>query len=350
MRSSHLRHPTLRVVAAGTVMCGAAALGVVTPASAATHVANNNAGFVVVYDNNIENIETPTESGCPGNWYDLLTYMQAQTYAPDIFLMQQVSDSSQASQIATTLRVDFGLAYDYVIAKNQPATQNSTCDESVSGSIIPEKATQTNAIFYRHDRFTIADGGADLARWWSLAKDNNGNCSDSTQDRAYNVKVRLHDTINGHDITVASQHWPTANAGGGTACSDENIAKTLNQMTAGNFGGALRVFGGDFNINDLQADNTTKRTWFATATTDYKDAINSYCNGSNSCQLSNWTGSGSKQRIDMIMAQAYNNGASKPQMTNQHTVTFDEARSASHDLTSNDYSVHRAVRTYIYYP
>ena len=65
-----------------------------TPAA----VGNQDPTFLQVYGNNVENLETPSEY-CKGDWKDLVHFMKLQKYAPDLFLVQQVSGRAQLNEL-----------------------------------------------------------------------------------------------------------------------------------------------------------------------------------------------------------------------------------------------------------
>jgi hypothetical protein len=226
-----------------------------------------------------------------------------------------------------------------------------------------EKHTQTNAVFFRTGRFDALASDT----WWSLAdRDANGSCTTSTQDRALNLRVKLHDKISNKDVTVQSVHWPTTASGGGSACADENIDKTVDMSTSGGtFGGNLRIIGMDANATDLTTPGSTSstfRSWYKKvngqitgSSYKYRDAIYSACGGSKSCLINNWTNT-SPRRIDYLLANKYTGllGGAMPTMTNGHTVTYNEGDAADLAVTGADrddldYSQHRAVWAYINY-
>jgi hypothetical protein len=350
----------IRALAAGAL--GTTALLAPGSAHAAPtySVVNNNTGFINVYVNNVENLETAGESACPGDWQDLIYYMKLQHYSPDVFIVQQIANVDQARTLRDRLTSELSGIYDFVIAKNYPESQSSHC---ITASGVNEKRTQTNAIFYRTGRFDVAVGPD---TWWSLADpDDNGHCQLSDQDRALNVRVKLHDKVANKDVTVQSVHWPTSTSGGGNGCADENIDKTVDMATSGSFGGNLRIVGMDANVTDLSTPGSTSSSfhnWYKKvngqivgSTYQYRDAIYSACGGSKSCLINNWTNN-SPRRIDYLLANKYTGitGGVMPAVTNGHTVTFNEGDAADNTVTGSDredldYSEHRAVWAYVNY-
>ena len=109
-------------------------------------VGNQDPTFLQVYDNNVENLETPTEY-CKGDWQDLVYFMKLQKYAPDLFLVQQVSGRAQLNELTEFMTRNLPGRYKGVIARRKPQPFDSPCNAP--------KARQTNAIVFRVGRFDV---------------------------------------------------------------------------------------------------------------------------------------------------------------------------------------------------
>jgi hypothetical protein len=340
-------------------------LSVVPPSHAAVvPVANNDPSFVVVVDNNIENIETPADSKCPGNWADFVRYLALQPYAPDILTFQQVENNTQAKAIATALQAAFAhtqVTYDYVVALSTPRANGGQC---VNAAGVNEKPTQTNAIFFRSDRFTKTSA----IHWQSFysPKRDGTDCTnadpvnDPDQDRAMNVKALLHDNIANRDVAVASIHYNVDAWGGGVHCSNENATETKRQLSVNAYGqAALRIWGGDTNVTPVDPDTGATRAWYSTAVSGYGDAC-----GTGPCNHVTTRGAdgGTPRRIDFLMTARVSGGVTSPaSMPLTDTVTFSEVRPGLTDTDCEalgiepgaqgclDYSDHMAVRAYVKY-
>lgn len=304
--------------------------------------ANNNPAFVQVYDNNVENLPT-VGLACPGDWQDLVYYLERAPLKPDIFTIQQISDRAQLNSYLDRLSDDLGENYAGVIADATPKRMNSPCGAP--------KRHQTNAVIFRTARFTNRGLGS---RTWQAQSDESGSCANNDQARTKAVKVRLHDKIANKDLTVASVHWPTA-ASGGPPCAVSNARETAAEMTEDGYGGRLLIAGGDLNITDLGGG--TFRTWYRDLNGDlggrygYRDAGYAGCSGSKACLAGNWTAGGDR-RIDFVFARRPAGGL--PGVTGFHTITFNEGDAADRAETGTDradrnYSDHRAVMARIHY-
>ena len=330
------------VTAVGAVLAGPAD-GSPAPTAAAAAVANNDPSFVQVYDNNLENLPT-VDLACPGDWQDLVYYLQRAPLKPDIFTVQQISDQTQLNSYVSRLSNDLGEAYAGVIADPSPAAMNSPCG--------PPKDHQTNAVIYRKARFTDFGLGS---KTWQAQSDESGSCANNDQARTVAVKVKLHDKIANKDLTVASVHWPTAASGGGVDCSESNAREVAAELTEDGYGGSLLIFAGDHNVTDVN-DSGSFRPWYTLLNGDlggslgYRDAAYTACGGSKSCLADNWTIAGSR-RIDFLFARK---PGGLPVVDHFHTITFDEGDAADQaatgsDRTDRDYSDHRAVMARVHY-
>jgi hypothetical protein len=298
------------------------------PKEAAGAVANQDPAFLQVYDNNIENLETPAEF-CKGDWQDLVHFMKLQKYAPDLFLVQQVSGRAQLNELTDFMSRNLPGRYRGVIARRSPQPFNSPCKAP--------KARQTNAIVFRVGRFSVQPGSKLAFR----SKRRVGNrCVPEKLDRSENVLVKLTDKTNGQTVVAGSIHWPTG-ARGGPACANNNARQAARRMAAAGPAG-LRIFGGDANI--------TPGPWkqLITGPFGYGDA----CGGDSGCPAENWTVPGGQRRIDFLFSRHEPANAAAV-VTDFKTVTFEAANAAAQQVTGGDdpagYSDHRALAARIHY-
>ena len=205
-----------------------------TPAASPAAVANQDPTFLQVYDNNVENLETPTEY-CKGDWQDLVYLMKLQKYAPDLFLVQQVSGRAQLNELTESMTRNLPGRYKGVIARRKPQPFDSPCNAP--------KARQTNAIVFRVKRFDVQP---DSKLAFRSTRRVGNDCVPDTLDRSENVLVRLTDKTNGQTVVAGSIHWPTG-ARGGPACANNNARQAAKRMAAAGPAG-LRILGGDANI------------------------------------------------------------------------------------------------------
>jgi hypothetical protein len=336
MRRFCLVLPLLAGVLAGPVSAA--------PRAAAVTHTTSSAAYLSVWDNNVENLETPNATGkssCRGDWHNLMHYMSTRKVLPDLFLVQQVT-ADVLKTLTAQMQKTLGVSYSYVLPRLPKKDQGTPC---------PAKKRQINGLIYRTARFgVVADRSFQMYR-----ADSNGNCALHTrpseklyQDRSYTAEIQLTDKVANKKLTVESMHWPLKSG----SCAQQNARRMLSKMTSGSYGGALHLFGGDTNYSDLK-DPSSKtsghRAWWKTVTSGYKDAIESLCAADKhyptpACTEANWTISKS-HRIDFVFAGLA--GKRKPKMSAQHTVTFAEADPSS--KTTTKYSDHRAVRAYVYY-
>lgn len=307
---------------------------------------NDNPAFIQVYVNNIENLKLAGEQ-CPGNWTDLVYYMKTIEPSPDLFLVQQISDTAQLDVLVSRMTEDLPGIFHGVIADADPWTQQSPCG--------PEKAKQTNAIIYREGRFAPV---GDKHVWQSWAH-KNGECVRNNQARTRNVMIKLHDKIADRDVTVASIHWSTFQGDGpDPACAEKNVLEADEKLKKAGFGGDLVIFGGDFNEPDRQADGDP-RPWYAAANGDdggelnYRDPIYYKCQSGKlqTCLDDNWT-IGGERRIDMLFAQ--DKHGCRARTARAHTITYAEGDAAAEQFTGDgdpalNYSEHRGIRAEFYY-
>lgn len=332
---------------AAFAMGAAPTAGAAPPAGAA----NNDPSFLQVAVNNVENLPT-VGLQCPGDWQDLVYYLDQQQYRPDVFLIQQISGKAQLDDYVARLSSQFGEQYKAVIAEESPAAMNSPCGAP--------KDHQTNAVVYRPARFTLVSDPDSSSKRWQAQNDFGSGCTNNNQARTKAVKVRLHDKIANRDVTAASTHWPTVSHGG-APCTESNAREAATEVREDGYGGDLIIFGGDTNSTGV-ASGGAYRPWYASLNGDlggtygYRDAVYAGCAASGGpvadCLAGNWTLDGTSRRIDFLFAQR--GSGSMPAVTDSHTVTFNEGDAADNAATGTDrgdmsYSDHRALRARVHY-
>lgn len=317
-----LRRGLVGVAVAATA--GTAAVVWAPTAAQAAGAVNTSPGHLVVWNNNIENM-VPTSCGM--DFSRLLTYMRAQPKSPDIFTVQQISNTAQLTALTTRMTTELPGTYAGVIAIGNPGVINV----SYTGECSRPKRQQTNAVIYRTDRFTYEAA----TRWRSDAPDNwdagTGGCKNlddppagQSQDRVENVAVRLNDRVAGQDVSVASVHWPTGRWHG-PDCADENMAEANDAVDR--LGGTLKIVAGDM--------NTTKGTrgwWNDAIDLGFRDPIAETCPASGCPDSTSTVGT---HRIDFMLVKSGHG--------------FSGARTISESMTGGKYSDHRALTAYVNY-
>src|SRR4051812_24568924 len=87
---------------------------------------NKHPGFIQVYDGNVENLETPAEF-CKGDWQDLVYFMKVRRYAPDLFIVQQISGRRQLDELIGFMNRNLPGSFKGVIARRDPRPFDSPC-------------------------------------------------------------------------------------------------------------------------------------------------------------------------------------------------------------------------------
>lgn len=300
----------------------AAALWAPTSAQAVGRV-NSSPDHLVVYNDNLENL---LPAACGNDFTKLFDHIKGQRRSPDIFVVQQISNTGQLNALIKRMNELPG-TYAGVIAIDQPGVINV----DYTGRCSKPKRQQTNAVIYRTDRFTYEAA----TRWRSDAPDNwakgTGGCKNlddpprgQSQDRVENVAVRLHDRVARQDVTVASIHWPTS-TWHGPDCADENIEEANDAVDR--LGGTLKIVAGDA--------NTTKgsRGWWNDAIDlGFRDPIAETC-PSGGCPDS--TSTFGTRRIDFLLVKGGHG------FTGSKTIT--------ESMTGGKYSDHRALTANVRY-
>lgn len=314
-----------RVLRRGAAVLAAAAAtaAMAGPTVAQAGVVNRSPGYLVVYNNNVENM-LPVSCD-PQDRTDinrLFAYIKAQPKSPDVFTVQQVSDTKQLNALTKRMTDQLPGTYAGVIALTTTGSMGYT---SACGRL---KNHQTNAVVYRTDRFSYEAS----VRWRSDAPENwskgTGPCRNlqntpTSQDRVENVAVRLHDRVAKQDVTVASIHWPTS-TWHGPDCADENLREA--SAAVDGLGGTLKIVAGDA--------NTTKGTrgWWNDARADgFRDPIAETC-GSTCPSSTSTLGS---RRIDFLLVKSGHG--------------FSGAKTITEKMTGGTYSDHRALTAYVKY-
>ena len=301
------------------------AVGLTTVVTAGTGVAqasvNTSASTLVVYDNNIENM---VPASCYGEDYNLMVnWIKAQPKSPDIFTIQQISNSTQLAAFTKLLSDELPGTYAGQIAIASPGSMGYT---STCGKL---KNQQTNAVIYRSDRLTYEAS----TRWRSDApadyENGTGGCQNlepttTSQDRVENIGIRLHDNVANQDVAVASIHWPT-DTWYGPDCAGENMNEA--NQAVDRLGGDLKIVAGDSNATTGQDD-----WWEEAMSYGFRDPISEKCGARICSSAYNTT---TNHRIDFLLVRSGHG------FSNVHTVT--EA------MTGGAYSDHRAVTAYVNY-
>lgn len=314
------------------------------PAVGEARAENDDPAYIQVYVNNVENLEVADEK-CAGDWTDLIYSMKTIKPVPDVFLVQQVSDTAQLATLVGRMTDELAGSFEGVIADGEPWKQLSPCG--------PEKARQTNAVIFRKGRFTKVGE----KHVWQAWANKNDECVRNNQARTRSVLIKLHDKIADKDVTVASVHWSTSQGGGpDPACAEKNIVEVDQKMHKAGYEADLVIFGGDFNESDRK-DSGEFRDWYHKANGDdggmfnYRDPIYRACQDKlQACLDDNWT-IGSSKRIDAVFGM--DGEGCRARTRRAHTVTFDEADAAAEEIVGSDstlnYSDHRAIRAEFYY-
>ena len=287
----------------------------------AAGVVNNSPDYLVVYNNNIENMLPVDCDG--GDWNKLFAYIKAQPRTPDIFVVQQISNATQLKALTTRMTNELAGTYAGVIAIASPGSMgyDSACGK--------RKNQQTNAVIFRTDRFTYEA----TTRWRSDAPDNwqagTGGCRNlddtpTSQDRVQNVAVRLYDRVAKQRVTAASIHWPT-NSWFGPKCAAENMNEA--NRAVDNLGGTLKIVAGDTNTS-----KGTEGWWNDAIDLGFRDPIAETCPSSGCPDSTSTLGS---RRIDFMLVKSGHG--------------FSGARTISESSTGGTYSDHRALRADVYY-
>ncbi|WP_255945698.1 hypothetical protein [Streptomyces odontomachi] len=341
----------------GTVLCAPYAAGAAPHAAPVEAVPNTDPGFLQVYDANVENLPTSTET-CKGDWHDLMYYMRLQRYRPDIYLVQQLSGQDQLDLLLSRMEEHFGEKFEGVVAEANPKEGGGTCG--------PEKDYQTNAVIWRADRLELTLSQSPDNRWqaqYAPDPDQPAYCVNGTASRTKGVKALLHDRIADKDVTAASFHWPTQTNGGGTAaCAVSNAGELSNELTEDGYGVAdLFVAGGDTNRGASTHNGQDDWTdWYAATNADvggahgFRDAVYQGCGGDAVCAGENWSiqSDSGPRRIDFLFAREP--GGTPADTSDTVVPDFDDADQADIALTGDDnqdlnYSDHRAVGSRVHY-
>ncbi|MBW9210727.1 hypothetical protein KV100_13790 [Mumia sp. zg.B21] len=346
-------------------MVVAAALFSPSTAEAAPPV-NNSPDFLVTYTANVENLvgSGANPAVCERAYSSLVRYMATRAYAPDIFLVQQVRNTTNLEKLVTTMENHLGVDYTGVIAKPDPRPNGGGgCSSNLAGTASVEmindlKANQTNAIIYRTARFTM---NGSKTTWQSGARVNGGTSCvnaatyDPSQDRTINVAVRLKDSKRTNaNVTAASFHWPgsrdainyqtnPAGVSDRLACATQNINELAAETDDAGIGpSSLQVAGGDANVPD--SSGGAMATWYSRgADLGFRDAVAEANGGwSNRTGLAtNWTNPSKSGRIDYLFAR------SSPRTSGGTTVPYEWNGPLT--TVQQQYSDHRAVWGYLYY-
>ncbi len=342
---------TLPILFVSTLACGPAEtdeLGL--DESAASHV-NQDRRFLIVADVNWENLPTPGEAPCAGEYRDLIYWMKARPRSPDFVIVQQVSGQAQADHLASVMSDLLAGQWRAIVSEANPKAQHSPCGAA--------KAHQTNAILYRPGAFSPV--GSKVV-FQTYTGDGHGGVVLNNQARSKTVVQRFRDlrwpTV--RTVSIASTHWATSKSHGTPESALASVKRVHSKLTAS--GGSLRIWGGDTNRTDLTDPTRASspfRDWYQAANGEvsahandgtkfnYRDAAYRDCGGSKSCLIQRHA-TLSGRRIDFLMGTK---SGALPKIDAVHTVGFREAgdKRGSGDDPRLPYSDHRAVVARIWY-
>ena len=365
--------------------------------------APNEASWVNVWDNNVENLMTNTPA-CPGDWQDIVWYMKTRLSPPFLFIVQQVNRGEGTNEqgiVVDDTRNVLKLLTDkmnrlLIDSQNEPVLDEyrwviaNPAPSEYPGAKCDKKLYQTNAIIYRSARFepqgtepsdpasspdvdqTCQARSDDCTTWYSWFYAS-GMCVQAAQptelrrrDRSQGVAVRFFDNVTGEYISIASAHWPWQTDGmNGERCATENLSTTRHAVNnvgppAGSAGASsLGIIAGDMNMRAVKKENGPWMAWYRNinyqlSPSSYGDPVYEICSGNRKMKCTdqhNWTNDSGRRRIDMIFAKR---SGADPSFGSTETIDFDEADAADpgRDVgaaDTGDYSNHRAVRTSVRY-
>ncbi|RII14686.1 hypothetical protein DSC45_20245 [Streptomyces sp. YIM 130001] len=362
---SRIPRLTAAVGAAALVVPALTGATAEAPAAADEAKPNDAPGFLQVYDANVENLPTSTETSpaqCAGDWHDLMYYMRTQELKPDVYLVQQLSNKAQLDRLLDRMETHFGEKFSGVLAENAPVPS----DEGAGGNCWNYKKRQTNAVIWRTDRLELLKSASPDNRW--QAQNWNGKeCVNNNQPRTKGVKALLRDKVSGKTVTAASFHWPTVGHGG-SKCTMSNIGELSNELTEDEYdtdpthgSTDLYLAGGDSNAHEQTGGDW--HPWYAAANADiggrfgFRDAVYADCatqDDPDACRADRWTLiTKSHRRVDYLLGRKPD--GAQPRMTDVAVPTFDEGDLADEELSDDgdrgdlDYSDHRAVGARVHY-
>lgn len=312
---------------------------------------SRNLPAILAYTNNIENLLIKSEK-CEGDWDELIYYI-AEHPAPDLIMLQQVTDLKQVDRFIEELEEHSSGNFDGLIADTDP---------DGGGRCGAEKSKQLNAIVWNTDSLTYVKGTR--AMWQSLREnpDSGGSqCVKNDQSRTVNVKAQFKHRA-GQLITAASVHWPTQ-ASGNFKCADNSAVELDTQLKKTPYkSSAVQIVGGDMNYRDTNSkDDWCKWYRIMREDNDFADPARGLCGTTGSCNDNLWTHitDGEKRRIDYLFARY---GTSSPAAylgaSNVEFSAAQEAEARHHEESDSGcttypgrsgcfYSEHRAVASRI---
>jgi hypothetical protein len=362
----HLLALGLLAVASGCVPAPLGGLDLEDDEVETSALANDDPAKLLVYTTNLENLATSTvEAGdpelCRGDWQDLFYFMAYDGRAPDVVLVQQVSDEAQLDgKLIAKMEELFGEEYGSIIAEKSPSYWAAA---DCSG-----KHYQTNAIVYRKARLRYAQGSK---RTWSSQVAEGDACVTAPASRYVNVAAKFEDVLRPHgnalaEVAVGSVHWPVKDG-----CGVTN-AKEASAMMESYTGAQLWIFGGDMNLPEFEAPAKPAsgwRSWYERAnaslgapdTLGWVDPVYEGCAAANpaeaalgQCLVANGT-MRSKVRYDYLFAK-YKPSYRGDRAVTSAPITVDPVAAGQADqaMTGGDraelaYSMHRAVGSYFHW-
>jgi len=282
---------------------------------------NDSPDYLTVYNNNTENM-LPARCG-NGDWEKLFKYIKSRSTSPDIFVLQQISNSAQLDALVARMSKELAGTYQGIIAISNPGSMGYS---SICGRL---KNQQTNAVIFRTDRFLYeaeTKWRSDAPNDWKQGKGACKNLDDTphSQDRVENVAVRLYDRVAKKRLSVASMHWPT-NTWYGSKCADANMKEADDAVDR--LGGTLKIVAGDANTS-----KGSKGWWNDAHDFGFRDPIAEAC-PSKGCPAS--TDTLHSRRIDFMLVKG-GHGFSGSQTINEKS-------------TGGKYSNHRALFSKVFY-
>lgn len=285
---------------------------------------------LLVVNLNVENVPFPEWGACKGSGLDFVRFLAAEGDAPEVFTAQQVSGREQADAYAANLTMSLGKPYAALVSEDAPKPYTSGCPGL--------KDQQTNAIFFRTDRFAVVEGSAVRFQPMRSVGETCDEGNVSGQARTVALGVNLREIESGTVVSVVSMHFPRDDK----SCMERNVDQALDQLDA--LGGELRVLAGDANVRD-RAKGDFAPWCRRTQARAYVDPVVAKCDGKEGCLDENWSlenAEGTRSRIDFMFAKRMGGAGLDPRGV--RTISFADVQKAPGAAPDLTYSDHRAQR------